>query len=361
MKRRDLAVSSLVAGTMIVAGALAPLVTASAQDKPFDGVTLRVATWGGSWKQNIEKIIVPKFEKLGGSIEFVTGSPQASLAKLIAARGNAPFDVMEILDAQENDFLNSDFLQPIDFDAIPNKTHLDPWQYAHPTLIGSWFTQETICYNADKFRELGLPTPTTYRDLIDPRLEGRISIPDINSGGGIANFGAIVHAAGGDETNVKPGLDLITKLKALKFWSRGGEVVTQFSSGDIYAAIAHAGWCVRARKAGNPVKTVHPRIDDQHTGVMKYGWLGILKSSPNAKAANWFLNQYLDADFQYEFAIKSGVVPVNQLAQARLGEDPILKELLVLDPALIKKELRLDYSKVNISDWTDQWSRSVAR
>ena len=55
----------------------------------FDGVTLRVATWGGSWKENMVQAIVPKFEALGGKIEFVTGSRQANLAKLIAARGKA--------------------------------------------------------------------------------------------------------------------------------------------------------------------------------------------------------------------------------------------------------------------------------
>ena len=52
-------------------------------------------------------------------------------------------------------------------------------------------------------------------------------IPDITSGGGLANFGGIVHAAGGDETNVAPGLDLINKLKIRKFWSRGGQTVTE--------------------------------------------------------------------------------------------------------------------------------------
>ena len=78
----------------------------------FDGVTLKVATWGGSWKANMEKVIVPKFEALGGKIEFVTGSPASSFAKLVAGRGRAPFDVMEVLDAQVGDFAQVDYLQP---------------------------------------------------------------------------------------------------------------------------------------------------------------------------------------------------------------------------------------------------------
>ena len=86
----------------------------------FDGVTLRVGTWGGSWKANMEELIVPKFEAEGGKIEFVTGSPQANFAKLVAARGNAPFDLMEVLDAQVADMLELDYLQNLDLSKIPN-------------------------------------------------------------------------------------------------------------------------------------------------------------------------------------------------------------------------------------------------
>lgn len=324
----------------------------------FDGVTLNIGTWGGSWKENIENVIVPKFEAMGGKIEFVTGSPQANLAKLIAGRGNAPFDIMEILDAQIEDFREAEFLQGLDLSKIPNKENLEDWQQ-NDMVIGSWFTQEVICYHKDKFAELGIDRPTTYSDLANPKLAGRLSIPDITSGGGLANFGGFVHAAGGDEQNIQPGLELISSLNALKFWSRGGEVVTQFESGDVYAAVVHAGWCSRAKNAGSNVTTVHPYINDQHTGVHKHGWLGIMKSSENAEAAHWFINEYLDADFQFEFAVKSGVVPVNKKAIGRLTEDPVLAEFLQTDPADISQQLRVDYSKADVADWTDQWNRSV--
>ena len=145
--------------------------------------------------------------------------------------------------------------------------------------VASWHTQESICYDKDQLAELGIPIPKTYADLAHPKLAGRISIPDITSGGGFANFGAMALAAGGDEQNVKPGLEMINKLNTLKFWSRGGEVVTQFGSGDVYAAVVHSGWCVRSFHAGNNVTTVHPAFADGRVGVHKAGWLVIMKSS----------------------------------------------------------------------------------
>lgn len=348
-------------GTVLILSASLLLPNAHAGE--FDGVTLRVATWGGSWKKNFEEKIVPKFEAMGGTLQFVTGSPQANLAKLIAARGRAPFDVMEILDAQEEDIRKGEFLQKLDPGKIPNLEDLEPFQYSD-MWVATWTTQEAICYNTEKFEELGIPAPATYADLDHPELEGRVMIPDITSGGGLANFGGIVHAAGGDEGNVRPGLDLIDRLDIRKFWSRGGQTVTEYQSGDIYASISHAGWCQRAGMAGVPVAAVHPRIDDAHTGVHKYGWMGIMKSTTDPKtieAAHWFLNQYLDGDYQYYFATQSGVAPVNRKGLERMAQDPMVSKFVTTDPEKLGKFLRIDYTKVDISEWMDQWNRAIAR
>ena len=101
MKKRQLLNHSLLGAALLSASVSYASLSQAAE---FDGVTLRIATFGGSWKQNIEDVIGPKFAALGGKLEFVTGSPQSNLAKLIAGRGTAPFDVMEVLDAQEKDF-----------------------------------------------------------------------------------------------------------------------------------------------------------------------------------------------------------------------------------------------------------------
>ncbi|MCG8358873.1 MAG: extracellular solute-binding protein [Kiloniellales bacterium] len=358
-RTRKLLRAGVFVGSLVAASGVMQF---SAVAGEFDGVTLRVGTWGGSWKANIEERIVPKFEALGGKIEFVTGSPQANLAKVITGRGKAPFDVMEILDAQVADMLESGFLQQVDLDKIPNTRHVESFQY-NENMVGSWHTQEVICYHVDKFKEMGIPVPTTYADLIRPELAGKVSFPDINSGGGLANFTAVNIAAGGDKDNVMPGLELINKMQVLKFWSRGGETLSQFQSGDIVAAISNGGWCLRTRKAGVNVDSVHPDLGNGNVGVAKVGWLGIMKSSEdkNVDAAHWFINEYLEEDFQLLFATKSGIIPINKGAIERMHEDEVIRDILVLDQAKIANELRFDYAGVNLSDWTDQWNRMVAR
>jgi hypothetical protein len=107
--------------------------------------------------------------------------------------------------------------------------------------------------------------------------------------------------------------------------------------------------------------TAHPVIDDEHTGVHKYGWLVIMKSSEVPDAANWFLNAYQDIDYQLDYAKVSGVVPVNREAIVKLKDDPVLAEMLQLDPDEIARQLRIDYGKADITDWIDQWNRSVTQ
>ncbi len=337
------------------------LISSSAVAGQFDGVTLLVGTWGGLWKENQVENIVSKFEAEGGKVEFVTGSPAANFAKIVAARGEAPFDVVEILAAQVKDYHELDVLQPLDLSLIPNTQFLAENRY-NESLVGSWETQEVICYHQDKFAEESIPVPTTYRDLVHPKLAGRLQFPDINSGGGLPGLAGVAFAEGGNETDIEAGLNLVKDMNVLKFWARGGETMAQFESGDIIAAVVHAGWCLRTKKlAGQNVTSVHPRINDDHVGVASEGWWGVMKNSKNAEAAQWYINQFISADYQLKMATKTGLVPVNQSVFEAMADDPLVAEMIVLDPEKVANQLRVDYSKVIISDWTDQWNRAIAQ
>src|SRR4029077_4279738 len=112
-------------------------------------------------------------------------------------------------------------------------------------LAAIWTTQEMIVYSPKQVREIGLPAPTPLADLADPKLAGRVMIPDISSGGGLEAVGAFAITAGGNESDIDPGLALIHSIPRVRFWKAGGDLVTAFKSGDVWLAMAHAGWAVR--------------------------------------------------------------------------------------------------------------------
>ena len=356
--------SSLTTTRLVQAAILAVAVAfagGSAAAGSLDGVNLRVGTWGGPWQKIQKEMLVPKMEAMGAKVTFVSGSPPANMAKLIAARGGqAPMDMIEILDAIVPSLREGGFLQPVDVSQIPNVKYIAKGKY-DDLMVSHWTTQEGICYNEPKFKELGIPAPKTYADLNHPKLAGRLQIPDIVSGGGLSAVAGFALANGGGVDNASPGIKAIAKLKALKFWKRGAEALTQLKSGDIYAAVIHAGWCVRAVNAGLTVASAHPVLNDKYTGIVKQGLWGIVKGTKNVKAAHAYINLFLDTDFQRTFAKKRGVVPENLDAVRGLASDATLKRIMILDPAQIARMYRPDFSKANISAWMDEWNRTVAR
>jgi putative spermidine/putrescine transport system substrate-binding protein len=335
--------------------------TAKAQageETRFKGVTLRVATWGGATRDSLRDYVASELERRGAKVEFIVGSPQDNFAKLIAARGNVPFDVFEFIGTMRPEIEARDVLAKLDMARIPNARGL---QLTPPSdrMVPTWVTEEMIVYNKDQFRQAGIAPPKSLADLANPKLDGRIMIPDIASGGGLESVGAFALTAGGNEGNIKPGLELINRLPGVRFWKAGGELVTQFKSGDIWVGVAHAGWALRTARAGVPVATVPARIG-AHQGMVKEGLVGVVKGTKNQEAAEFFINQYLSPEAQEKFAMKVGVVPVVQAARAKMSDDPVLRELVVLDPAKIANMVRLDPQKIDLGKWNDEWNRKVA-
>jgi hypothetical protein len=39
----------------------------------------------------------------------------------------------------------------------------------------------------------------------------------------------------------------------------------------------------------------------------------------------------------------------------------VIKDLVVLDPKAIAKMTKLDFTKINLSQWNDRWNRTMAQ
>src|SRR5262245_12880791 len=86
MSASTLSLLTLLAGASALAGMASLPVFAQ-------GGSIKVATWGGSWRDSLDKTIGEKIRAAGGSVDYVVDTPQGNLAKLVAARGpSAPFD-----------------------------------------------------------------------------------------------------------------------------------------------------------------------------------------------------------------------------------------------------------------------------
>jgi putative spermidine/putrescine transport system substrate-binding protein len=351
--------ATMVVGAGLVLGAAG----AGAAGK-FEGQTLTVGTYGGSWKDRICEYICPKIEAEGGKVEFVTGNPRNLLSKLVAARGqdDQPFDVVEITDATWPVVLAADFVEKLDPANVPNVADLDP-NLHDEYKAANWMTQEGFVVNLEKLKELGVERPTRFMDLLNPALKGKITIPDISVNTVLTSIAGFAAEKGGDEHNIDPGLELIKDLDVFAFWTSGTQITQMMKSGDVVVAIAHAGWGVRLHDAGVPVGMVHPIVKDK-VGLGSRGYAGVVKGTKNKAAAEFYINELISEEMQEILHTKNGIVPTNSKVQVKYSGQPKLDSsgvpFLMLSPDQIANLYYMDMSAFDMKDWTRKWNRTVA-
>jgi putative spermidine/putrescine transport system substrate-binding protein len=333
-----------------------------AQDRPFAGATLRVGTWGGSWREARHELIGKKLEELGAKVEYVIGTPRDNFAKLLTARrqGDLPIDVMEISPELTLTLEKQNFLEPLNYQAIPNAAGTDS-MYRTPTAVAAQSIQIGIAYNKKKYEELGLPAPTSFADMFDPKLAGHVAMTDVNSIEAPYLLVAFAMLAGGNEKNLDPGFKKISELKAAYNYKASTDLATKVTLGEIWTAPWHAGWVLRIARTGFPLAHADPKVGDKH-GMIAEEFMGILKGTKARAAAEYWINRSLDPEVQLEFARKVGVVPTHGQALAQMKDDPVLKNFMWSQEAQ-RNAFHMDWKIVEPQmPWIiDKWSRMMVR
>lgn len=348
------AMAWLVAILAIAAGSYG-----QAQEPRFDGVSLRVATFGGGWDRAVAELIGQEFEKRGGKIQYVLGPPRDNLAKLIASRGNTPFDVIEMDDKTYVDAMSGNFLEKIRLERVPNRRELDPDAYGD-YRVAAWVVQEGLLYRTDKFKEAGIPVPTRYSDLENPKLAGKVLFADLAAPGTIHILVSMAVDKGGNEANMQQAYEGVKRIDAARYWKLAADGLAQLQNGDVWVATMHNGHAQQAIEKGIPVAFVHPKSAEK-VGILRPGWLGIVKGTKVQDAAEFFVNAYIDAKAQEGLAMKRGIVPVNARARDAIQSGATrMKDLALLKPEAVKNMLRVNMEKLD-PNYADQVNRAVAK
>jgi putative spermidine/putrescine transport system substrate-binding protein len=341
-----------------IGAAAVPDLSARAAD--FDGKTLKVGTWGGSWRDSLEKTVGARVEARGAKVEYVLDSPTGNAAKLIAARGRAaPFDSMEAAPELVSSLAEAKLIEKLDVSAIPNARQLLPFARAEYYVI-TLATLDGVVFNTAKFEEAGVSPPKHYRDLIHPKLAGRVAFPDINH---TQHWNAVVglaYEAGGDETSLIKAIPLVNDIKPAYFYATSTDLATKFGSGEIWAAPWHAGFVVRLKRTGLPVAIGYTQFGNKYAALWPV-LHHIISGGTNTKLAEAFLDTYLSPEAQFDHSKFTGSLPMNPDARERLSTDPENKNVLMFSDQELNNAFLINFSKIDLPRWREAWNRDVKR
>lgn len=358
---KHLARASLAA----IASALLMLIglahTASAQSS--SGITLRVGMYGGSFAAAQRRFTADMFTKRTGiKVEFIEANASDHLTKLIASRGReSPYDLVYWDDDVQSNAISANVLQKIDPAQIPNLKFLfDEAKNKDGYGPGIIFVGVGIAYNKKKFEEAGIPAPTSWFDLWDPRLAGHVVIPDLNTIAGRGFLAHLSHLVGGDESTMEKGIQKIAEVKVHSYYSASSQIEALLTSGDAWAAPMVGGRAWGMIDRGIPLAYVVPK----EKGIGAVTTVDIPVGAKHLKEVYAYLDFTLDPLPQLGQTYEIPYSPTSKLIGPIIAAYPDMAKKFPKTPEEVRDQFYLPNWTVywkNHQRILDLWNRQVIR
>lgn len=322
---------------------------------------LTVSTFGLATKQMTRDVFNPFAKANNLTVKSQFGDSSSRFTQ-ISHNPNSGVDVIEL--AQNNAVAgsNKNLFKKLDFSKIKNFKYLskDQQKLAKETNSVPYTVNSIgIIYNPKKIGKI-----TSWDQLWDKKLEGRIAIPDIAT-----TFGpAMVYIANQHAQNLQASSSFVdngkidekqafAQLKALKpnvvkTYAKSSDLANMFKSGEIDAAVV-GDFAVGMIK--NAAPDVEYMVPESGT-YANYDTVSILKNSKNEDAA------YKYIDYRISKASQAKVAESNSLNNAPVNSSVTLKDPQYMtygDTAKRAKMIDFNYVNKELPSWIKQWNQTM--
>jgi len=338
------------------ATALALALTACAAPNPSasGGASMVVAGYGGSFETAFQQSVIPAFEKsCGCQVTYIPGSSTDTVAKLKAQQSSPQIDVALVDDGPQAQAAQAGLLAPLDTKVVPVDQVVEVARMADDIGVGFGLTATGITFNPTWFSEHGVPAPTRWMDLADPRLKGALVLPSITTTYGVGLLVGAAEANGGSERNIQPGFDALRKIVANAVtFDTTADVSNYFLQGQAAASVWGVSRTSSLADKAFPVQFVYPADG----AIALITTANVVNKAPHAELAQKFVAYLLDKSVQAELA--------------KATYDGSVVKGVPVDPALNGKIVgadrvgtlrKLDWKTINPNRaaWTDQWNKQL--
>jgi putative spermidine/putrescine transport system substrate-binding protein len=271
------------------------------------GQALVVSTWGGNWKDVLQKSVAERFTKETGiPVEFEVGGTIKRLADARVNKDNPLVDVTLTTTHVGRLYISGGLFEKLDTDKLPNAKELFKEAIRSPSHLGLWAYVYTIVYRPDK-----VPVQIAkWGDLWNPALKGKIAMPDFDPSH-IITVSALL--SGGNEFTWQKGSDLLLKLKPniAAFFGTDAQSQDLMKTGEAPVQVMLSANGIHVLRQGIKVTLVNPT---DVGGIVGIDSVGIMKGTKKLDAAYKFVNIALARETQAEIVRTLGVGPTNRQA-----------------------------------------------
>ena len=316
----------------------------------------KVLTLYGSAEPRSVEVLAQGFEDATGvKVDWIRMSSGETLARLRAEKENPQADVWW-----------GGTLDPHSIAAVEGLTEnycpsiydeLDP-RFRDPLgdcqVIGVYVGILGFSANEGLLQEMGLPTPTGWEDLLNPKLKGLIGVANPNtSGTALTTLATQIFRKGeekGEKIDEDAGLEYMKGLHAnIANYTKSGVAPGILAGrGEIAVAIVFLHDVIYQIEEGYPVTAIAPK---EGTGY-EIGGLNLIKGAPQPELAKQFMDWVVSAEAQEsQAAIGAYQLPTNTTAKVPEASIPI--------DAVATVDYDFKWVAENGVRVTDRWTREV--
>jgi putative spermidine/putrescine transport system substrate-binding protein len=266
---------------------------------------LVVSSWGGNWKDTVERLVAKPFTaRTGTAVEFEVGGTLDRLAKARVAKGAPLVDVTLTTSHVGRLYMSDGLFQKLDLGKIPASADIAREAIRSDAHVGAWSYVYTIAYRPDLVPGVEL---TRWADLWDPRLKGKIAMPDFDPSH-IIVVSALLE--GGNEVSWQKGQERLKRLKPniAAFFSTDARSQDLMKTGEAPVQVMLSSNAYHLVDQGLSVKVVQPA---DRPGIVGIDCMAIMAGTKKVDAAHQFINTALGKEVQEQIVATLKVGPTN--------------------------------------------------
>ncbi len=327
---------------------------------------LRVGTYGGTLLEAQKGFLGEPFEALtGAKIEWSAGNEEVFLNKITAAGGkNPPYDIALLDEPFYSIARTRGLLERLDPSRLPNLNRVAK-EFRLPDDVGTCLFNFSsgIVYNKERLQRQGIPAPSKWQDLGDPRLSGHVGTQGLAATPPKYLLAAYAIQLGDPPTKWDRAIDEVAKIKFHSFSTAVADLMAKIEAGDVWAAPIVNGRAWTLIDKGLPVGFVLPDNGNGTKGGVSCTAITMPTGSPNRELAEKFLSFALSPGAQFMQTIKNPYGPVIDALDPILQRAPQIGDRVPWG-ATARSGFRLSWDETGLARFAEHveaWNRKVQK